>query len=108
VLGEIINLSLRDAGVQSTHRQGLGNTAIVLKALTTEQIDIYPEYTGTIVREILKRPETQVSLVDLNAMLALMGLKAAVPLGFNNSYALAMKADRAMPWASKKSVILQG
>ncbi len=64
VLGEIINLSLRDAGVQSTHRQGLGNTAIVLKALTTGQIDIYPEYTGTIVREILKRPESAVRLLS--------------------------------------------
>ena len=95
VLGEIINLSLRDAGVQSIHRQGLGNTAIVVKALTTGQIDIYPEYTGTIVREILKRPETPVSLGELNAMLAPKGLKVAVPLGFNNSYALAMKADRA-------------
>ena len=102
VLGEIVSLSLRDAGVQSTHRQGLGNTAIVLKALTTGQIDIYPEYTGTIVREILKRPETSVSLAELNAMLAPMGLKVAVPLGFNNSYALAMKADRANALGIKK------
>jgi osmoprotectant transport system permease protein len=102
VLGEIINLSLRDAGVQSVHRQGLGNTAIVLKALTTGQIDIYPEYTGTIVREILKRPESAVSLADLNAMLAPMGLKVAIPLGFNNSYALAMKADRANALGLKK------
>ena len=102
VLGEIVNLSLRDAGVQSTHRQGLGNTAIVLKALTTGQIDIYPEYTGTIVREILKRPETSVSLAELNAMLAPMGLKVAIPLGFNNSYALAMKADRANALGLKK------
>ncbi|MDO9014861.1 MAG: glycine betaine ABC transporter substrate-binding protein, partial [Polynucleobacter sp.] len=102
VLGELINLSLRDAGVQSMHRQGLGNTAIVLKALTTGQIDIYPEYTGTIMREILKRPEGSVSLDELNAMLAPMGLKVAIPLGFNNSYALAMKADRANALGLKK------
>lgn len=95
VLGELINLTLRDGGVQSMHRQGLGNTAIVLKALTTGQIDIYPEYTGTIVREILKRPDVPVSLNELNAMLAPIGLKVAIPLGFNNSYALAMKAERA-------------
>ncbi|MDP3122374.1 glycine betaine ABC transporter substrate-binding protein [Polynucleobacter sp.] len=102
VLGELINLSLRDAGVQSMHRQGLGNTAIVLKALTTGQIDIYPEYTGTIMREILKRREGSVSLDELNAMLAPMGLKVAIPLGFNNSYALAMKADRANALGLKK------
>ena len=102
VLGEIVNLSLRDAGVQSVHRQGLGNTAIVIKALTTGQIDIYPEYTGTIVREILKRPDSSVSLDELNTMLAPMGLKVAIPLGFNNSYALAMKADRANTLGLKK------
>ena len=102
VLGELINLSLRDAGVQSMHRQGLGNTAIVLKALTTGQIDIYPEYTGTILREILKKPESQVSLDDLNVMLAPIGLKVAVPLGFNNSYALVMKVDRANALGLKK------
>ncbi|NQW69421.1 MAG: amino acid ABC transporter permease, partial [Betaproteobacteria bacterium] len=49
ILGEILNLTLRDAGVQAVHRQGLGNTAIVTQALTTGQIDIYPEYTGTIL-----------------------------------------------------------
>lgn len=95
VLGEIINLTLRDAGVQSVHRQGLGNTAIVVQALTTGQIDVYPEYTGTILREILKRPEIQVSVSELNTWLKPKGLKVAIPLGFNNTYALAMRAEQA-------------
>lgn len=95
VLGELLNLTLRDAGVKSIHRQGLGNTAIVVQALANGQIDVYPEYTGTILREILKRPETQVSLDELNALLKTKGLKAAIPLGFNNTYALAMKAEQA-------------
>jgi osmoprotectant transport system permease protein len=95
VLGEILNLTLRDAGVQAVHRQGLGNTAIVVQALKTGQIDIYPEYTGTILREILKRPDIQVSLSQLNTWLKPQGLKVAVPLGFNNTYALAMRAEQA-------------
>jgi osmoprotectant transport system permease protein len=95
ILGEILNLTLRDAGVQALHRQGLGNTAIVVQALITKQIDVYPEYTGTILREILKRPETQVSLSELNTWLKPQGLKVAIPLGFNNTYALAMRADKA-------------
>ena len=69
VLGELVNQTLRAAGVQAIHRQGLGNTAIVTQALTTGQIDVYPEYTGTILREILKRPETQASLGELNVWL---------------------------------------
>jgi osmoprotectant transport system permease protein len=95
VIGELLNLTLHDAGVKATHRQGLGNTAIVIQALKTGQIDVYPEYTGTILREILKRPETQASVNELNAWLKPMGLKAAIPLGFNNTYALAMRPEQA-------------
>jgi osmoprotectant transport system permease protein len=95
VLGEIVNQTLRDAGTTAIHRQGLGNTTIVVQALTNGQIDIYPEYTGTILREILKRPETQVSLSELNDLLKPKGLKVAIPLGFNNTYALAMRAEQA-------------
>ena len=102
ILGEILNLTLRDAGVQALHRQGLGNTAIVTQALTTGQIDIYPEYTGTILREILKRPETQASLSELNTWLKPKQLKVAIPLGFNNTYALAMRADQARALGLKK------
>ena len=95
VLGELLNLKLRDAGVQAVHRQGLGNTAIVVQALTSGQIDVYPEYTGTILREILKRSETQASLTELNAWLKPQGLKVGIPLGFNNTYALAMRSEQA-------------
>jgi osmoprotectant transport system permease protein len=95
VLGEIINITLRDAGLQAVHRQGLGNTVIVTQALTTGQIDVYPEYTGTILREILKRPEIYASLNELNTWLKPKGLKVAIPLGFNNTYALAIRAEQA-------------
>lgn len=95
VLGELIRLTLQDAGVAAVHRQGLGNTAIVEQALRSGRIDVYPEYTGTIVREILKREDEPRDLAQLNEWLKPLGLKAAVPLGFNNTYALAMKAERA-------------
>jgi osmoprotectant transport system permease protein len=94
ILGEIARQALADAGVAATHRQGLGNTAVMEQALATGSIDLYPEYTGTIVRELLKK-EGSPSLQELNAWLAPRGLKAAVPLGFNNSYALAMREDDA-------------
>jgi osmoprotectant transport system permease protein len=61
------------------------------QALASGNVDLYPEYTGTIVRELLKRDDAAPSLEQLNAWLAPRGLKAAVPLGFNNSYALAMR-----------------
>jgi osmoprotectant transport system permease protein len=90
ILGEVI---VRAAG-DAVHRPGLGNTGILYAALKTGSIDLYPEYTGTIAREILKL-EGGAGLAALNRALAPAGLGAAVPLGFNNSYALAMREERA-------------
>jgi len=97
ILGEIVRETLQAQGVQALHRQGLGNTGILEQALASGAVDVYPEYTGTIVRELLKRPQSDAnpSLAELNEWLAPRGLKAAVPLGFNNTYALAMLESRA-------------
>ncbi|MBC5784802.1 ABC transporter permease subunit [Ramlibacter sp. USB13] len=95
ILGEIVRQVLADAGTPAVHRQGLGNTAVMEQALATGSIALYPEYTGTIVRELLKRDEPAPTLAQINAWLAPRGLKAAVPLGFNNGYALAMREDDA-------------
>ena len=95
ILGEIVTLTAQRAGeAQAAHRPGLGNTGIVYSALKNGEIDIYPEYTGTIEREILKgnRP---LDLDGLNRALQSLGLVAGVPLGFNNTYALAMREERA-------------
>lgn len=78
------------------HRQGLGNTAIVLAALKNGSIDVYPEYVGTIDQEILKRgtqDKQPSSLEQMRRELAELGFGIAVPLGFNNTYALAVRGD---------------
>jgi osmoprotectant transport system permease protein len=94
VLGEIATRTLVASGRPAVHRQGLGNTGILEQALASGSVDLYPEYTGTIVREILKR-EGNPSLDELNGWLAPRGLKVAVPLGFGNTYAIAMPKARA-------------
>jgi osmoprotectant transport system permease protein len=87
ILGEIVRQTLEAQGVRAEHKQGLGNTGILEQALAGGSVDVYPEYTGTIVRELLKRPQsgTNPTLAELNEWLAPKGLKAAVPLGFNNT-----------------------
>jgi osmoprotectant transport system permease protein len=94
VLVEVLAQTARTAGTPVQVQPGLGNTAIVHAALAAGSIDIYPEYTGTIAQEILKRPDLQ-TLEELRAALAPLGLGVDVPLGFNNGYALAMREDRA-------------
>jgi osmoprotectant transport system permease protein len=89
ILGELL------AGVAGArHQPGLGSTGIVFAALKAGSIDLYPEYTGTIAKEIL-RLEGRPTLEELDRALAPLGLGVGVPLGFSNSYALAMREDRA-------------
>jgi osmoprotectant transport system permease protein len=94
ILGEIVARTAHEAGTEAAHKQGLGNTGIVFQALKSGAIDVYPDYTGTVAREILKL-QGNPSLAELNARLAPMGLAAGVPLGFNNTYALAMREGEA-------------
>jgi osmoprotectant transport system permease protein len=93
ILGEVLRQTAEGKGPVE-HRPGLGNTGIVFAALRAGSIDLYPEYTGTIAKEILKR-EGNPDLDQMNHALAPQGLGVAVRLGFNNSYALAMREDRA-------------
>jgi len=85
ILGEIVSQTARGA-----HKPGLGNTAILLEALKAGAIDLYPEYTGTIAREILKSEE-RLDLAAINEKLKPLGLAASIPLGFSNSYAIGMR-----------------
>ncbi|HEV7413364.1 MAG TPA: glycine betaine ABC transporter substrate-binding protein, partial [Casimicrobiaceae bacterium] len=77
ILGEILAQTAQSAGEATVvHRQGLGNTAIVLGALTQGSIDVYPEYTGTIAKEILKLDAVP-PFPELNAKLASLSLGVA-------------------------------
>ncbi len=93
ILGEILRQTAATAG-PAEHREGLGNTAVVLAALKAGAIDVYPEYLGTIDAEILGH-RTPASREVIAQELATQGLGIAVPLGFSNGYALAMPATEA-------------
>jgi len=94
VLDEIAKRTLSEAGISVEHRQGMGGTIILWEALRTGQIDVYPEYTGTIAQEILKRND-RVTFDQIAAELAKFGIGMTQPLGFNNTYALVMTRSQA-------------
>jgi len=93
ILGEILRQTAAAAG-PAEHREGLGNTAVVLAALKAGAIDVYPEYLGTIDEEILGHRSAS-SREQIASELAQQGLGVGVPLGFSNGYALAMPAEEA-------------
>ncbi len=94
VLGEILTQMERAAGVPAAHRAQLGGTQILWHALLSGDIDLYPEYTGTIRQDIL-RETAGASEADLRAALARHGVGLLGPLGFEDRYAMGMKAGDA-------------
>lgn len=95
ILAEIMAGTVEAAGeARVRHHQGLGNTAILFSALKSGAIHAYPEYTGTIAFELLGLQRVP-GLAELNRLLAPHGVAASVPFGFSNTYALAMRAERA-------------
>lgn len=94
VLGEIAKRKLELAGFQAEHRQGMGGTIILWGALESGAIDLYPDYTGTVAEEILKTGRTTAD--EMRAALLARGVGLTGPLGFNNTYALAMRRRHAV------------
>ena len=93
ILAEIAAQAIEGAGEARVERRlGLGGTGITYRAVAHGSIDVYPEYTGTISRAILKDPATE-SVDRLRARLRPHGLTISEPLGFENTYALAVRAD---------------
>ena len=96
ILGEIVTLLASTEGVKTEYREQLGGTRILWNALLGGEIDIYPEYTGTITQEILSDRNITNS-EQLHEELGQYGIEMSQPLGFNNTYALGMmrgKADK--------------
>lgn len=94
ILAEMAAALIRSEGIGVRVVHSLGGTPVVWQALLRGDVDIYPEYTGTIAQQILKDP-TLTSFDRLRALLAEKGVGITKPLGFANNYALGMKADRA-------------
>lgn len=53
-VSEIYAIALEHAGYKVTRKQNISNS-VVYKAVKTGQVDVYPEYTGTIVTAYLKK-----------------------------------------------------
>jgi osmoprotectant transport system substrate-binding protein len=96
VLGEIYAQALEAAGIKTEKKLNLGGTLIAYKALEEKQIDMYPEYTGTMLLAILKLE----SMTDPKAVhdkvreeYAKKGLVVLPQANVNNTYVLVMRPE---------------
>ncbi len=93
-----------NTSLQVETKTGLGGTKICFDALINDQIDMYPEYTGTALLVILQAPASVIEKLnsDENKIYDYVqsgfhekyNLKWLQPVGFNNSYALMMRREQ--------------
>lgn len=93
ILAEIASQQIES----STHEQvirkfGMGGTGMLYESIRTGAIDIYPEYTGTLIETVLKE-KTSASFVEIREHLKPLGLDVSDSLGFDNGYAIAVRKD---------------
>jgi len=98
ILGELYAQALEASGIKTEKKLNLGGTLIAHKALEEKQIDLYPEYTGTILLAVLK----QESMTDAKAVYdkvkseyAAKGLVVLNQAPVNNTYVLVVRPDTA-------------
>ncbi|MEO1144533.1 MAG: glycine betaine ABC transporter substrate-binding protein [Cyanobacteria bacterium J06638_22] len=99
IIGEMYALVLEDAGFEVERKLSLGGTPVAHEGLLNDEIDVYPEYTGTGLLTILKLPASSdqqavyTSVADAYA--EQFGLAWLEPAPMNNTQALAMTQERA-------------
>lgn len=96
VLGELLAQTIEAAGLPVDRRLGLGGTFVCDTAIRAGQLDVYVEYTGTALAAILKQPpeaDPARVLARVREAYAAAGLTWTAPLGFDDTFAIVVRAD---------------
>lgn len=103
LLAEMFAQLLESRGVAVERRPGLGATEVAFAALRLDVVDVYPEYTGTGLVAILHDTLERAAARDPRAVFAHVarrfmqehGVRWLPPLGFENTYAIAVRRETA-------------
>jgi osmoprotectant transport system permease protein len=92
VLGELGRQLVESGGEAARHRRALGGTRVLWEALVRGDLDAYPDYTGTVAREILGGASGP-GIAELRSALAPHGIGITGSLGFEATYARGMRPE---------------
>src|SRR5437899_6165095 len=97
LLAEIVAQQIeRRAHLVVERRLHLGGTFVCHQAILAGQIDLYPEYSGTAFTAVLKHPPItdpdSVSRMVAREYGERFGLRWLAPFGFNNTFAILVRA----------------
>ena len=99
LLAEMFAQLLEARGLPVERRPGLGATEVAFGALRAGAVDVYPEYTGTGLVAILGEPPDadprRVFARVAGEFRARWGVRWLPPLGFQNTYAIAVRRETA-------------
>jgi osmoprotectant transport system permease protein len=100
ILGNMLADLIEDkTDLEVDRKLNLGGTQVAFSALNNGNIDLYVDYTGTGLVDILKQsPDSDPDRVYQTVQKEFnkkYGIELLKPLGFNNTYALAVRQDTA-------------
>ncbi|HZJ01750.1 MAG TPA: glycine betaine ABC transporter substrate-binding protein [Gemmatimonadaceae bacterium] len=109
LLAEMFAQVLESRGMPVTRRFGFGATEVAFGALRSNSIDVYPEYTGTGLIAILHdslpdsiaRDPLRVYAHVSREFSRRWGMRWLPPLGFENTYAIAVRQETAAKYNLK-------
>jgi osmoprotectant transport system substrate-binding protein len=109
IVGEMVKLLIEKhfPGAKVTHVSGLGGSTIVFKAMRAGEVQIYPAYTGTEYTGPLGYKEyppnrEEVYNIVKKEFAEKFGFTVLKPLGFENTYVLAVRHDLADKYQLRK------
>ncbi|MHC6179954.1 ABC transporter permease/substrate-binding protein [Clostridium sp. JNZ X4-2] len=96
MVGELIE---NNSNIKVDYKPNLGGTSVVLSAMKSGNVDVSVEYTGTGLMDVMKHgliqdPNKVYSTVK-NYYAENLGIEWLNPIGFNNTYTLAVSQDTA-------------
>lgn len=98
ILAQLIQDTLRQSGYDAQRREGLGST-VIFAALAAGEIDIYVDYSGTLWANHMQRSGSAPAAVVQDEVTWWLAhhhsIRVLGSLGFENSYALAMRREHA-------------
>lgn len=88
----------QDTDLDVTLKPGLGKTTFLFNALKSGDIDIYPEFTGTVINELLQQEVADKAADNVyeqarEGIAKQYNMRYLAPMAFNNTYALAVKKE---------------
>jgi osmoprotectant transport system substrate-binding protein len=105
ILGEMYAAAFEANGMKVERKINLGGTLIAHKALTSNEVDLYPEYTGTALNSVLKAPVISDPDAVYKQVKSFYEKEFEVtwlkPSGINNGYAILVRPETAAQYNLK-------